>query len=58
METFALAPIDYAILIIYFAFVLGIVGTYLSKEPSHPEKYAEMEVRSLTGAGAEKAVEH
>lgn len=37
-------------------FLLGIVGTFLSKEPPHPEKYAEMEVRSLTGAGSEKAV--
>ena len=37
-------------------FILGIVGTFLSKEPPHPEKYAEMEVRSLTGAGSEKAV--
>ncbi|MDM7831071.1 solute symporter family protein [Cellulomonas edaphi] len=40
------------------AFILGIVGTYLSKGKSSPEKYAEMEVRSLTGAGSEKAVTH
>ncbi len=40
------------------AFVLGIVGTYLSKEKPRPEKFAEMEVRSLTGAGAEKATVH
>jgi cation/acetate symporter len=39
-------------------FLLGIVGTLVSKEPPHPEKYAEMEVRSLTGAGSEKAVLH
>ena len=39
------------------AFFLGWLGTVLSKE--HDEKkYAEMEVRSLTGAGAEKAVVH
>ncbi len=39
------------------AFILGWLGTVLSKE--HDEKkYAEMEVRSLTGAGAEKAVVH
>ncbi|MFD9890622.1 cation acetate symporter [Amycolatopsis sp. NPDC059027] len=39
------------------AFFLGWLGTVLSKE--HDEKkYAEMEVRSLTGAGAEKAVAH
>ncbi|MEV0891192.1 cation acetate symporter [Promicromonospora sp. MEB111] len=52
-------PLDNpGIVTIPLAFVLGIVGTYLSKERSHPEKYAEMEVRSLTGAGAEKAVAH
>jgi cation/acetate symporter len=39
------------------AFFLGWLGTMLSKE-SNPEKYAEMEVRALTGAGAEKAVSH
>lgn len=39
------------------AFLLGWLGTITSKE--HDEaKYAEMEVRSLTGAGAEKAVLH
>jgi cation/acetate symporter len=36
-------------------FLLGIIGTLVSKEPPHPEKFAEMEVRSLTGAGAERA---
>jgi cation/acetate symporter len=36
-------------------FLFGIVGTLVSKEPPHPEKFAEMEVRALTGAGAEKA---
>ncbi len=52
-------PLDNpGIVTIPLAFLLGIVGTYLSKEQSHPEKYAEMEVRSLTGAGAEKAVSH
>ncbi len=40
------------------AFVLGIVGTLISREKPHPEKFAEMEVRSLTGAGAEKATVH
>jgi cation/acetate symporter len=40
------------------SFLLGIIGTLTSKE--HLEsKYAEMEVRSLTGAGAvRKALEH
>ncbi|WP_425954623.1 solute symporter family protein [Xylanimonas sp. McL0601] len=37
-------------------FALAIVGTLVSKEKPHPEKFAEMEVRSLTGAGAERAV--
>ncbi|GAA5075090.1 cation acetate symporter [Nocardia iowensis] len=40
------------------AFVLGIVGTLLGKADENPAKAAEMEVRSLTGVGAEKAVVH
>jgi cation/acetate symporter len=40
------------------AFVLGIVGTFLSRRKEDLAKYAEMEVRSLTGAGAEKATSH
>jgi cation/acetate symporter len=39
------------------SFLLGYLGTVLSKE-RNDEKYAEMEVRALTGAGAEKAVAH
>ncbi|QFU85373.1 cation acetate symporter [Amycolatopsis sp. YIM 10] len=39
------------------SFFLGWLGTVLSKEHNE-DKYAEMEVRSLTGAGAEKAVPH
>jgi cation/acetate symporter len=39
------------------SFLLGVVGTFLSREHNE-EKYAEMEVRSLTGAGAEKATAH
>ncbi|WP_116205541.1 solute symporter family protein [Amycolatopsis circi] len=39
------------------AFVLGWLGTILSKEHDQA-KYAEMEVRALTGAGSEKAVPH
>src|SRR5690606_4024829 len=39
------------------SFLLGIIGTMTSKE--HLEgKHKEMEVRSLTGAGAEKATVH
>ncbi|MET9084748.1 cation acetate symporter [Streptomyces sp. NPDC004237] len=33
-------------------FLLGIVGTLLSKEEPDAQKYAELEVRSLTGTGA------
>ncbi|SEP65910.1 cation/acetate symporter [Lentzea xinjiangensis] len=40
------------------AFLLGYVGTILSKDKADPVKQAEMEVRSLTGAGAEKAIAH
>jgi len=40
------------------AFVLGIVGTLTSAERGDPELDAEMEVRSLTGVGAEKAIAH
>ena len=58
------ASIDFAwfplenpgIITIPLAFLLGIVGTLTSKERPDLEKYAEMEVRSLTGAGSEKAV--
>ncbi|GAA1266445.1 cation acetate symporter [Saccharothrix xinjiangensis] len=39
------------------AFLLGYLGTVLSKERNEG-KYAEMEVRALTGVGAEKAVSH
>jgi cation/acetate symporter len=39
------------------AFILGWLGTILSKE-RNDAKYAEMEVRALTGAHAEKAVVH
>jgi cation/acetate symporter len=41
------------------SFILGIVGTYVGgKQPVEEGKFAEMEVRSLTGAGSEKAVAH
>ncbi len=33
-------------------FLCGYLGTVLSKEPADVAKYAELEVRSLTGAGA------
>ncbi|MCX5045787.1 cation acetate symporter [Aldersonia sp. NBC_00410] len=40
------------------AFALGIVGTLTSKDRGNEAKNAEMEVRSITGVGAEKAVVH
>ncbi len=39
------------------SFFLGWLGSVTSKE-HNAAKYAEMEVRSLTGAGAEKAISH
>jgi cation/acetate symporter len=41
------------------AFVLGIVGTFIGRRKEEdPFKQAEMEVRSLSGVGVEKAVSH
>ena len=41
------------------AFLLGIVGTYVGRNKKEdPAKQAEMEVRSLTGIGVEKAINH
>jgi len=40
------------------AFILGIVGTLTSRDQGDPELNAEMEVRSLTGVGAEQATHH
>ncbi|MGO3326216.1 solute symporter family protein [Gordonia sp. (in: high G+C Gram-positive bacteria)] len=40
------------------AFVLGAVGTLTSRERGQAAKNAEMEVRSLTGVGAEGALAH
>ncbi len=40
------------------AFALGIIGTLTSSDTGDPERNAEMEVRSLTGVGAEKPVAH
>jgi cation/acetate symporter len=56
---FALFPLKNPGLVsIPVSFLLGYVGTVLSKEPFNGEKYSEMEVRSLTGAGSEKAISH
>ncbi len=56
---FHLFPLDNpGIVSIPLAFFLGWLGTVTSRERTSREKYAEMEVRSLTGAGAEKATSH
>ncbi|WP_340539208.1 solute symporter family protein [Nocardioides sp. GXZ039] len=39
-------------------FLLGIIGTLSKREPAAEDRYTELEVRALTGAGAEKAVSH
>ena len=41
-----------------FGFLCGFLGTLISKETHSVERYDELSVRSLTGAGAEKAVVH
>jgi cation/acetate symporter len=41
------------------AFALGVIGTFVGgRRTEDPARAAEMEVRSLTGVGAEKAVVH
>ncbi len=55
---FHVFPLDNPGLVsIPLGFFCGWLGTVLSKEHNEA-KYAEMEVRSLTGVGAEKAVVH
>jgi cation/acetate symporter len=39
-------------------FFLGWLGTVTSKETASEERYTELEVRALTGAGSEKAISH
>ena len=65
-ETSMIKGVDFAvfplqnpgIVSIPLAFLLGIVGTYLGKDNESSDKQAEMEVRSLTGVGVEKAIAH
>ncbi|WP_353510946.1 cation acetate symporter [Intrasporangium sp.] len=55
---FHIFPLDNpGIVSIPLGFILGYIGTVTSKE-YNAAKYAEMEVRSLTGVGAERAVQH
>jgi cation/acetate symporter len=39
-------------------FLLGYIGSVTSQEPESEERYTELEVRALTGAGSEAAVQH
>ncbi len=56
---FHLFPLDNpGIVSIPLSFLLGYVGTVLAKEKADPARYAEMEVRSLTGVGSAKATVH
>ncbi len=41
-----------------FGFLMGWLGTVTSREAAAEERYPELEVRSLTGAGSEAAVRH
>ena len=56
---FSWFPLDNpGIVSIPLSFFLGWLGTVTSREPVNERKFAEMEVRSLTGHGSEKAVAH
>ena len=56
---FSWFPLDNPGLVsIPLSFILGIVGTLIGRHPRDEKRFAEMEVRSLTGAGSEKAVPH
>ncbi|MCU1521848.1 MAG: sodium solute transporter superfamily [Arthrobacter sp.] len=56
---FAIFPLSNpGIVSIPLAFFLGWLGTVLDKKLEDTTKQAEMEVRSLTGVGAEKATDH
>jgi len=56
---FHLFPLDNpGIVSIPLSFLLGYLGTVLAKEKADPARYAEMEVRALTGVGSAKASVH
>jgi cation/acetate symporter len=46
------------IISIPLGFLLGYLGSVTSKEPTAEERFTELEVRALTGAGSEQAVSH
>ncbi|MGH3872553.1 MAG: solute symporter family protein [Pseudonocardiaceae bacterium] len=54
---FAIFPLkNPALVSVPLAFLLGYLATVLSKDEADGAKFAEMEVRALTGAGSEKAL--
>ena len=56
---FAWFPLDNPALVsVPLAFLAGWLGTVTSKERGDEEFAAEMEVRSMTGAGAGEAISH
>lgn len=56
---FAIFPLSNpGIISIPASFLLGFIGSITERRREDPVKQAEMEVRSLTGVGAEKAVNH
>jgi cation/acetate symporter len=56
---FHLFPLDNpGIVSIPLSFLLGYLGAVLAKEKADPARYAEMEVRALTGVGSAKAIVH
>ena len=56
---FAWFPLDNPdIVSIPVAFAPSIIGDLTSPDRGDPELNAEMEVRALTGVGAEKAISH
>ncbi len=46
------------IISIPLGFLFGFLGTVSSREPAAEDRYTELEVRALTGAGAEAAIKH
>jgi cation/acetate symporter len=56
---FALYPLNNpGIISIPLGFFLGWLGSVLTSRKEDPKLAAEMSVRSMTGHGAEQAVEH
>jgi len=65
-ETALISSVDFAwfplqnpgIVSIPLGFLFGVIGTLSKQEPSAEERYTELEVRALTGAGAEGEFRH